>query len=236
MKKAIALFAVAGLAGVAQAGDIETRFLVFDSTGADVTANADDLEAGDYTIVLQAQGPAPLGFAAVRGTVDNVDGAATAGGTINFGSGAYNVGDAFSAATLSTVSLDSNTGGSGPQNDGPGVNFFPNAALYPPAFGAGAWTDILTFDVAFDGTSATFAYDPTSTPQNTPAGLLITDWSQQPGPPILVNPFANGSDFALWSPTTVTGGSNASSITLAPAPGALALIGLGGLVAGRRRR
>ncbi len=228
MKNVIGVLAATGLcAGVASAGDIETRFVISDDTGAVLAMSGDpDLvvapgTSGTLFISFQATTNAPegLGFAAIRGSLnvgglgagDSTDNAALAFG----GAGAVDLSQPFAAAQLSVLSQ-------------------PPGPADPATNGQGVFIDIVTFEFTYDaqdGEVFTFDYDPTNTPQGQPDALIITAWNQQPGPPLIP------PDFFLFSPTTRQGNANASRIQIiTPAPSALAAIGLGGLVASRRRR
>ncbi|MEZ6232668.1 MAG: hypothetical protein R3B68_00620 [Phycisphaerales bacterium] len=198
MKKALALVAIAGLAGVAAAQPAATVV-----TSVNGGASATVAPGATISVASVVSWTGGVQFAGIQGG-PTVQGNAGAGS--NFTS-------AFTAGTL--VNLGSFNGGSRTGMDiavTPAV--FTGGFIVPPS-GNSSGINLAAYDLVIN--------DP---------GTYTINWVA-PGSAPNVRIFVTTSTPAFTEANTTYRG---ATITVTPAPASLALVGLGGLVAGRRRR
>ncbi|MCA9287009.1 MAG: hypothetical protein KDA05_00405 [Phycisphaerales bacterium] len=199
MKKALALIAVAGLAGVAVAQPVAT--VVTTANGGAAASVAPGATISINAVVSWT--PAGTQFAGIQG------------GTIvqgNAGSGSNFASD-FAAGAL--VNLGAFSGGSRTGMDiAVTPAFFTGGFMAPPSANSSG-ISLARYDLVI----------------NNP-GVYTINWVA-PGSAPNVRIYTSTASPAFTEAQTTYRG---ATITVTPAPASLALVGLGGLVAGRRRR
>ena len=239
MKKVFALVALAGIASVAVAGPNSLSFQVSTDNGASwgSAANATTGQTVKVRMVVDWSGNTAYGFAAILAKLQFSNIADdTAPGT---GSGFVNVAPynyGLSGGTRASLSGSTRTWGLAGAA-GTSIGFLSFSQNTPAASGSNYATAnsvvIGAFDVvAGSGLGRVLSISALisgtqSTGNGNPTGAF--KFSRQ------LNAAGDGPDISI-SRFAEDGTVNAGTITIVPTPGALALLGLGGLVTGRRRR
>lgn len=216
MNRILALAAVAGIAGIAQAQNTVTFDVEVSSNGSDWQENVavNTLDATNIFVRVVLRG-------ALAGSTDIIG---LPGGTIsNFPISNTLAGDAASA-TAGRFAASSPASNIALRNPGTATAAIDRSTVsnnitfqnLAPNFGGAAGNDVVfmtyTLNLAASAASRTLELG---------IGNLTN---------IAIYTTAGGSS------SSATGVKDGATITIVPAPGALALAGLGGLVAGRRRR
>lgn len=206
MKNAIALIAVAGLAGAASA----------QSLNISSTATTLDTSGGDVVFTISISANADFAGEAINGAI------------IGLGASGDNAGVATNGIAINhpgwgTPTFNTDAGGDG--NDGHnGMGFGQLGGILPTApdsLLSAAPVDLGSFQITVAaGSEGTLSYSLTQPNQN----LFIETYDS--------NLAAPGTTQFQLSQIDVGG----ITVNFVPAPSALAMLGLGGLVAGRRRR
>jgi hypothetical protein len=216
----VALVAVAGFAGVASAQSVQSSLSVAGASNVGGNAYEVDISGGDagsLTITLFSQVINPgntLGIASVRGDINT----ANSGVDVAFSNSQHLA----PYTLLPTVAPGATTA----YQPGLDSSLFPAAGPQPDSSLLGNAGPVAMFSFVIDFSNATDG-----------GTLVLTNVVPPTGAQVVGGWFAF---FGVWQPTGNVAvpytGAEAVTITFVPAPGALALLGLGGLVAGRRRR
>jgi uncharacterized protein (TIGR03382 family) len=213
MNRILALAAVAGIAGIAQAQNTVTF---------DIQVSTDGSTWGDSVAVNSYSATTVFGRLVLRGTGANF--VALPGGTLGSlpvsntlaSDATSNMAGRFASASPASNIALRGAGTAGAAIDRSTTSSNITLQNLPPNSGGVSGNDVVFMTFNFDlGTSAA----------DRTLALTVGTTSS-----ISIYTTAGGSSSAA---TTIRDG---ASIIVTPAPGALALVGLGGLVAGRRRR